>query len=125
VLQFNSVPLGYHIALSGKLTTDYFDAIWTTDQDAGLAPARDALREVWSDIFDGFSLGLVSSHDDPVRLVGRNTPIARELVAGYCMGDVAVAVTSEYSRSRLVPSAASRLYCSIFERYVRTVRLVR
>jgi hypothetical protein len=75
VLQFNSVPLGYHVVLSGKLTTDYFDAIWAADQDASLAPARDAIREAWSDIFDGFSLGLVSSHDDLVRLVGRNTPI--------------------------------------------------
>ncbi|MFC6952865.1 hypothetical protein [Halorubellus litoreus] len=75
VLQFNSVPLGYLVILSGKLTTDYFDAIWTTDQEAGLAPARDAIREAWDDIFDGFTLGLVSSHDNPVRLVGRNTPI--------------------------------------------------
>lgn len=75
VLQFNSVPLGYHVILSGKLTTDYFDAIWTTDQDTGLSQARNAIREAWGDIFNGFSLGLVSGHDDPVRLVGRNTPI--------------------------------------------------
>ncbi|WP_340099389.1 hypothetical protein [Salinibaculum salinum] len=75
VIQFNSVPLGYHVILSGKLTTDYFDAIWTADKDASLASARNAIRKAWSDIFDGFSLGLVSSHDDPVRLAGRNTPI--------------------------------------------------
>lgn len=75
VLQFNSVPLGYHVILSGQLATDYFDAIWTTDQEAGLAPARDAIRDAWDDIFSEFPIGLVSSHDDSLRLVGRNTPI--------------------------------------------------
>ena len=31
-------------------------------------------------------------------------------------GDAAAESTSEYSRSRLVPSASRRLYCAIFER---------
>jgi len=44
---------------------------------------------------------------------------------GHCIGDAAAESTSEYSRSRLVPSASRRLYCSIFERYVRIVRFVR
>jgi len=75
VVQFNSVPLRYHVVLSGKLSSDYFDDIWTTSQEAGLTPAREAIREVWDEIFTDFSLGLISGHDDSVRLVGRRTPI--------------------------------------------------
>ena len=59
----------------------------------------------------------------------RGLPQSREIstrwLPSHYIGDAAAESTSEYSRSRLVPSALRRLYWAIFERYVRTVRFVR
>jgi DNA-binding PadR family transcriptional regulator len=74
VLFYNEVPLGYYVILSGRVDSEYYQRILRGD-NASVQSARSSLLETWEELFEEFEMGLLSNLENPIEVVGQQTPI--------------------------------------------------